>query len=104
MLLVDASFQLRQSDLRYPAALTTHLSDRAPELVSVLGNLEILRKYIPDDAKLLRLIDGAIQGAERGATLTKRMLAFARRQELQPTTVAANAPAKSVLMQPLLGS
>src|SRR6266568_2705401 len=56
-------------------------------LMAVLGNLEILRKYIPDDAKLLRLIDGAIQGAERGATLTKRMLAFARRQELQPATV-----------------
>src|SRR6266852_7303959 len=34
-------------------------------LMAVLGNLEILRKYIPDDAKLLRLIDGAIQGAER---------------------------------------
>jgi signal transduction histidine kinase len=56
-------------------------------LMAVLGNLEILRKYIPDDAKLRRLIDGAIQGAERGATLTKRMLAFARRQELQPASV-----------------
>jgi len=56
-------------------------------LMAVLGNLEILRKHIPDDAKLRRLIDGAIQGAERGATLTKRMLAFARRQELQPTSV-----------------
>jgi len=44
MLLVDASFQLRRSDLRYPATLTTHLSDRAPELVSVLGNLEILQR------------------------------------------------------------
>src|SRR5947199_9105057 len=57
-------------------------------LMAVLGNLEILRKYLPNDDKLLRLIDGAIQGAERGATLTKRMLAFARRQELQPATVA----------------
>jgi len=56
-------------------------------LSAVLGNLEILRKYIPDDAKLRRLIDGAIRGAERGATLTKRMLAFARRQELQPASV-----------------
>ncbi len=44
MLLVDASFHLRRSDLRYPVALTTHLSDRAPELVSVLGNLEILQR------------------------------------------------------------
>jgi signal transduction histidine kinase len=56
-------------------------------LMAVLGNLEILSKCIPDDPKLRGLIDGAIRGAERGATLTKRMLAFARRQELRPETV-----------------
>src|SRR5204862_1058720 len=56
-------------------------------LMAVLGNLEILRKYLPEDPKQLRLIDGAIQASERGATLTKRMLAFARRQELRPETV-----------------
>jgi len=33
------------------------------------------------------MIDAAIQGAERGATLTKRMLAFARRQQLRPEAV-----------------
>jgi CheY-like chemotaxis protein len=42
---------------------------------------------VSDNPKARRLIDGAIQGAERGATLTKRMLAFARRQELKPETV-----------------
>jgi len=41
--LVDASFHLRPSDLRYPVALTIHLGDRAPELVSALGDLEILQ-------------------------------------------------------------
>jgi signal transduction histidine kinase len=56
-------------------------------LMAVLGNLELLRKYVPDDPRILRLIDGALQGAERGATLTKRMLAFARRQELRPEAV-----------------
>ncbi|HEV8032528.1 MAG TPA: response regulator [Stellaceae bacterium] len=56
-------------------------------LMAVLGNLDLLRKHVPDDPKARRLIDGAIQGAERGATLTKRMLAFARRQELKPETV-----------------
>src|SRR5881409_670740 len=56
-------------------------------LMAVLGNLDLLRKHLADDAKARRLIDGAIQGAERGATLTKRMLAFARRQELKPETV-----------------
>jgi signal transduction histidine kinase/ActR/RegA family two-component response regulator len=56
-------------------------------LMAVLGNLELVRKFLPDDPKIRRLVDGAIQGAERGATLTKRMLAFARRQELKPETV-----------------
>jgi signal transduction histidine kinase/ActR/RegA family two-component response regulator len=56
-------------------------------LMAVLGNLELVRKFLPSDPKIRRLIDGAIQGAERGATLTKRMLAFARRQELKPETV-----------------
>ena len=56
-------------------------------LMAVLGNLELVKKYLPDNPRVLRLIDGAIQGAERGATLTKRMLAFARRQELKPEAV-----------------
>jgi signal transduction histidine kinase/ActR/RegA family two-component response regulator len=56
-------------------------------LMVILGNLQLLRKRIPDDPRLQRLVDGAIQGADRGATLTKRMLAFARRQELRPETV-----------------
>ena len=55
--------------------------------MAVLGNLDLLRKRLPDDPALQRLIDGAMQGAERGATLTKRMLAFARRQELKPEAV-----------------
>jgi PAS domain S-box-containing protein len=56
-------------------------------LMAVLGNLSLLRKRMPADPRLTRLLDGAVQGAERGATLTKRMLAFARRQELKPETV-----------------
>jgi signal transduction histidine kinase len=56
-------------------------------LMAVLGNLELLKKRLPENPALNRLIDGAITGAERGASLTKRMLAFARRQELKPATV-----------------
>ena len=56
-------------------------------LTAVLGNLEILRKYVLHDARQVRLVDSAIQSAERGASLTGRMLAFARRQELRPETV-----------------
>jgi signal transduction histidine kinase len=57
-------------------------------LMAVLGNLGLASKYTADNPKITRLIDGAIKAAERGATLTKRMLAFARRQELKPEIVA----------------
>ncbi|HKW52256.1 MAG TPA: response regulator, partial [Stellaceae bacterium] len=56
-------------------------------LMAVLGNLDLLLKNVPDDPAVRRLVDGAIRAAERGANLTKRMLAFARRQELSPEAV-----------------
>jgi len=46
---------------------------------------------------MLRIIDGAIQGAERGASLTKRMLAFARRQQLKPEAVDVPRLVDSIL-------
>jgi PAS domain S-box-containing protein len=52
-------------------------------LMAILANLDLLRKQLADDPKLTRLIDTAHQGAQRGAALTQRLLAFARRQELQ---------------------
>jgi PAS domain S-box-containing protein len=51
-------------------------------LMAVLGSLELLRKRLPGDPQMQRLLDNAIMGAKRGATLTQRMLSFARRQEL----------------------
>ncbi|MCB5177680.1 MULTISPECIES: MHYT domain-containing protein [Microvirga] len=56
-------------------------------LAVVLGNLDLLRSRLPDDPKARRLLDSAIQGAERGATLTQRMLAFARQQDLKTQVV-----------------
>ena len=56
-------------------------------LMAITGSLELLRKRIPEDPKLVRLIDNALQGAQRGASLTQRMLAFARRSELRPDLV-----------------
>ncbi len=57
-------------------------------LMAVLGSLELLKKRLAsDDARSHRLLDNAVQGAERGAALTQRLLAFARRQELKPETV-----------------
>ena len=51
-------------------------------LMAVLSSLTLLRKRVPDEPAIHRLIDNAVQGAERGSTLTQRMLAFARRQDL----------------------
>jgi PAS domain S-box-containing protein len=56
-------------------------------LMAVMGNLDLLRKRMPDDPKLHRLVDGALQGAERGASLTQRLLAFARQQDLRAVAV-----------------
>jgi signal transduction histidine kinase/CheY-like chemotaxis protein len=56
-------------------------------LAVVLGNLDLLRKRIKDDDRAGRLLEGAIQGAQRGAALTQRLLAFSRRQDLTPQAV-----------------
>ncbi|MFJ2324579.1 PAS domain S-box protein [Pseudomonas sp. NPDC087690] len=56
-------------------------------LTVILGNLEIVQKRIGDDAKISRLLENATQGALRGVSLTQRMLAFARRQELKTESV-----------------
>ena len=58
-------------------------------LMVVLANLTLLGKQQSTDARTARLIDGALQAAQRGAVLTQRLLAFARRQELklEPTSL-----------------
>ncbi|WP_075292949.1 response regulator [Pararhizobium arenae] len=56
-------------------------------LMAVLGSLNLLKKRLPADEKTERLVNNAIQAAERGASLTQRLLAFARRQELKPQAV-----------------
>lgn len=60
-------------------------------LMAIAANLDLLRRHVPEDEKTARLIDGAIKGANRGASLTQRLLAFARRQQLElvPTNLTA---------------
>jgi signal transduction histidine kinase len=54
-------------------------------LMAIIGNLDLLSKGVGPDPRLNRLLTGAMEGARRGATLTQRLLAFARKQELQAT-------------------
>jgi signal transduction histidine kinase len=56
-------------------------------LMAVLGSLSLLEKRLSDDAQCRRLLQNAVQGAQRGAALTQRLLAFSRRQELKPESV-----------------
>ena len=74
-------------------------------LTVILGNLEIVRKRLADDPKVVRLLDNATQGALRGVSLTQRMLAFARRQELksEPVEIPALVQGISGLLRSSLG-
>jgi two-component system, NtrC family, sensor kinase len=60
-------------------------------LTIIIGNLESLQRQLADaDAKIRRRADNAMHGAQRAATLTKRLLAFSRQQPLTPTPVDVN--------------
>jgi signal transduction histidine kinase len=56
-------------------------------LMAVLGSLALLEKRLPEDPQTRRLLQNAIQGADRGKALTQRLLAFSRRQDLKPEAV-----------------
>ena len=57
-------------------------------LTAILGGLEMTRRWVTDE-RALRLVDGAMTAAERGARLVGQLLAFARKQDLEiaPTEV-----------------
>jgi PAS domain S-box-containing protein len=75
-------------------------------LAVILGSLEIARNRVMRDPTVVRLVDNAIRGAERGALLTQRMLAFARRQEMkfEPVDIQELVRGMSELLEGTLGS
>jgi PAS domain S-box-containing protein len=56
-------------------------------LMPIISSLDMLQRKGLGDARTQRMIDGALQSAERAKTLVQRLLAFARRQPLQPQSV-----------------
>ena len=56
-------------------------------LTPIIGSLDLLHRRATNDARELRLIDMALQSAERAKTLVQRLLAFARRQPLQARAI-----------------
>jgi PAS domain S-box-containing protein len=61
-------------------------------LTVILGNLEtIFRRNSNNDLRLRQAIDSATRGAQRAATLTQQLLAFSRRQALNPKRIDINS-------------
>jgi PAS domain S-box-containing protein len=59
-------------------------------LTVILGNAEMLYVQLPDQPKLRAFAEMIITAAESGAALTNRLLAFARRQVLEPQPIDLN--------------
>lgn len=71
-------------------------------LTPIVGGLDILQRRGLSDERAQRLIDGALQSAERARVLVQRLLAFARRQPLR--TGAVNVAELVAGMTDLIGS
>lgn len=74
-------------------------------LMAILGSLEIVSQRLPHDPRISPFLDNAVKGAQRGAALTQRMLAFARRQELEsgPVDVAETVASMRGIFDRVLG-
>ena len=87
--LMQAQEALNQSQkLESMGQLTGGVAHDFNNLLSpIIGSLDLLNRRGLGDAREQRMIDGALQSAERAKTLVQRLLAFARRQPLQPRAV-----------------
>jgi PAS domain S-box-containing protein len=102
-----ADAQLRQAQkMEAVGQLTGGIAHDFNNILTVItGTIEILGEAVadrPELAAITKLIDEA---AERGANLTQHLLAFARRQPLQPREVDVNALVVETvkLLRPTLG-
>ncbi|MGM3386274.1 response regulator [Stutzerimonas stutzeri] len=86
-----AEAALRQAQkLEAIGKLTGGIAHDFNNLLAVIGgNLELLRKRLPSDTapRAGSLIENALLATQRGAGLVQRMLAFARKQDLNPSSV-----------------
>jgi PAS domain S-box-containing protein len=84
--------QLRQAQkMEAVGQLTGGLAHDFNNLLAIIiGNLDLLRELRQDDLVTEELVRDALESALRGADLTRRLLAFARRQPLQPERADIN--------------
>src|SRR6185312_13275966 len=104
----DKEQALRQSQkMEAVGQLTGGIAHDFNNLLQVIvGNLESLQRHLPKESgRLRRSATQAMNGALRAAALTQRLLAFARRQPLDPKPVDVNVLVKnaSELMYRSLG-
>jgi signal transduction histidine kinase len=59
-------------------------------LTVVLGNIELIKRRTGEQHELARQIEAVRLAAEKGGALTRQLLAFSRRQRLNPLTVDLN--------------
>ena len=87
--LKSAGDRLRQSQkLEVLGQLTGGVAHDFNNLLGIiLGNLELVKDELGGSDEVASCIDDAIGATTRGGQLTHRLLAFARRQPLQPATV-----------------
>ncbi|MDE2376966.1 PAS domain S-box protein [Bradyrhizobium sp.] len=74
-------------------------------LTVILGNSEVLLDETGSDEQRRKLVGPIVEAAERGASLTQLMLAFARRQTLEPSTFDLNEAVRrmSALLRRTIG-
>ncbi len=66
-------------------------------LMVIQSSLELLSKRLPDNGQITPLLQNAMRATERGAALTQRMLAFARRQDIEPQLIDVAALVRDTL-------
>jgi PAS domain S-box-containing protein len=84
---------LRQSQkMEAVGQLTGGVAHDFNNLLQVItANLELIRRSLPPEAtRSLRAVNAAVNGAKGAAALTQRLLAFARRQPLDPKPINLN--------------
>ena len=88
---VQAEERLRGSQrMEAVGQLTGGVAHDFNNLLQVIrGNLELLERRLPqDDAQIADRLHNALHGVERAGQLTRQLLAFARRQPLEPRPIS----------------
>jgi len=102
-----ADLQLRQAQkMEAVGQLSGGVAHDLNNILTVItGTIEILAEAVADRPQLVAIAKMIDEAADRGADLTQRLLAFARKQPLQPREVDVNSLAieASDLLRPTLG-